>query len=77
MPFTWTAERERQMLLLAISEADLKPTTQTWVIVAGILGEGLTPSAVRFDHTLWTISQNLSSTFNPKLTRQIAKMSHY
>lgn len=49
MPFNWTVERERQMLLLAICEANLKPTMETWSIVAKILGEGITPSAVRWD----------------------------
>jgi hypothetical protein len=47
MPFSWTVERERQMLLLAICEANLKPTMETWAIVAKILGGGITPSAVR------------------------------
>src|ERR1700734_1496828 len=49
MPFNWTVERERQMLLLAICEANLKPTMETWSIVAKILGENITPSAVRWD----------------------------
>jgi len=49
MPFNWTVERERQMLLLAICEANLKPTMETWSIVAKILGEDITPSAVRWD----------------------------
>jgi hypothetical protein len=35
------------MLLLAICEANLKPTMETWAIVAKILGGGITPSAVR------------------------------
>ena len=47
MPFNWTVERERQMLLLAIGEANLRPTQETWAIVAKHLGEGITPSAVR------------------------------
>ncbi|KAL2393952.1 hypothetical protein ABEF93_001026 [Exophiala dermatitidis] len=46
MRYTWTAERERRMLLLAISSADLKPSADTWATVAALLGEGLTPSAV-------------------------------
>ena len=50
MKFNWTAERERQMLLLAIAEANLRPTIETWSIVAKILGEGITPSAVRCDN---------------------------
>jgi len=37
------------MLLLAICEANLKPTMETWSIVAKILGEDITPSAVRWD----------------------------
>lgn len=40
---------ERQMLLLAITKANLKPTSETWVAVASLLGNGLTPSAVRYD----------------------------
>ena len=47
MPFNWTVERERQMLLLAICEANLKPTMETWSIVARILGGDISPSAVR------------------------------
>lgn len=47
MPFNWTVERERQMLLLAIGEANLRPTQETWAIVAKHLGPGITPSAVR------------------------------
>ena len=36
------------MLLLAVAAADLKPSTSTWSAVAEMLGDGLTPSAVRF-----------------------------
>ncbi|KIX08927.1 uncharacterized protein Z518_00005 [Rhinocladiella mackenziei CBS 650.93] len=46
MPYQWTAERERRMLLLAISSANLRPSTDTWTTVAALLGEGLTASAV-------------------------------
>jgi hypothetical protein len=49
MPFDWTAERERSMLLMAIQEANVKPTKQLWSTVAANLGGGLTPSAVRYD----------------------------
>jgi hypothetical protein len=49
MPFDWTAERERLMLLMAIQEANVKPTKQLWSTVAANLGGGLTPSAVRCD----------------------------
>ena len=45
--FSWTVENERNMLLLAISKADLKPSVATWTIVAEILGGEITPSAVR------------------------------
>ncbi|KAL2423899.1 hypothetical protein ABEF95_009560 [Exophiala dermatitidis] len=45
MPYQWTAERERRMLLLAISSANLRPSADTWATVAALLGEGLTPSA--------------------------------
>lgn len=47
MPYQWNAERERQMLLLAISRANLRPSADTWSAVAALLGGGLTPSAVR------------------------------
>ena len=47
MPYQWNAERERTMLLLAVSAAKLKPSAPTWTAVAELLGEGLTPSAVR------------------------------
>lgn len=47
MPYTWTAERERRMLLLAISSANLRPSAETWAHVANLLGEGLSASAVR------------------------------
>ena len=47
MPFDWTAESERLMLLMAIQEANIKPTKQLWSTVAANLGGGLTPSAVR------------------------------
>ena len=47
MPYQWTAERERRMLLLAISSANLRPSSDTWTTVAALLGDGLTPSAVR------------------------------
>jgi hypothetical protein len=50
MPFDWTAERERLMLLMAIQEANLKPNMQLWSSVATNLGGGLTPSAVRCDY---------------------------
>ncbi|OAP57774.1 hypothetical protein AYL99_08512 [Fonsecaea erecta] len=46
MPYQWTAERERRMLLCAISSANLRPSADTWQQVATLLGEGLTPSAV-------------------------------
>ncbi|KIV86596.1 hypothetical protein PV11_02196 [Exophiala sideris] len=46
MPYQWNAERERRMLLLAISSANLRPSADTWTKVAALLGEGLTPSAV-------------------------------
>ncbi|KAI1615340.1 hypothetical protein EDD37DRAFT_507120 [Exophiala viscosa] len=46
MPYQWNAERERRMLLLAISSANLRPSADTWTKVAVLLGEGLTPSAV-------------------------------
>jgi hypothetical protein len=49
MPFVWTAETERLMLLMAIQEANVKPTKQLWSTVAANLGGGLTPSAVRCD----------------------------
>lgn len=48
MPYNWTPERERQMLLLAISSANLRPSGDTWSAVAGLMGGGLTPSAIRF-----------------------------
>ena len=47
MPYQWSAEKERRMLLLAISSANLRPSADTWQRVAGLLGEGLTASAVR------------------------------
>lgn len=47
MPYQWNAERERQMLLLAISRANLRPSADTWTAVAALLGGGLSPSAVR------------------------------
>jgi hypothetical protein len=37
------------MLLMAIQEANVKPTKQLWSTVAANLGGGLTPSAVRYD----------------------------
>ncbi|KAK5270360.1 hypothetical protein LTR99_005744 [Exophiala xenobiotica] len=46
MPYQWNAARERQMLLLAISSANLRPSADTWTKVASLLGEGLTASAV-------------------------------
>ncbi|EXJ93697.1 hypothetical protein A1O1_02089 [Capronia coronata CBS 617.96] len=46
MPYQWTAERERRMLLFAISSANLRPSADTWAAVAALLGEGLTASAV-------------------------------
>ena len=49
MPFVWTAETERLMLLMAIQEANVKPTKQLWSTVAANLGGGLSPSAVRCD----------------------------
>jgi hypothetical protein len=47
MPYQWNAERERQMLLLAISRANLRPSADTWTAVSALLGGGLTASAVR------------------------------
>ena len=55
--FNWTVERERHMLLLAICEANLKPTMETWAIVAKILGGGISPSAVRCGRILSIISE--------------------
>ncbi|KAJ9604621.1 hypothetical protein H2200_010735 [Cladophialophora chaetospira] len=46
MPYQWNAERERKMLLLAISSANLRPSADTWQRVAALLGDGLTASAV-------------------------------
>ncbi|EXJ91517.1 hypothetical protein A1O3_00065 [Capronia epimyces CBS 606.96] len=46
MPYQWTAERERRMLLLAISRTNLRPSADTWEAVAALLGEGLSASAV-------------------------------
>ncbi|KIV93541.1 hypothetical protein PV10_04751 [Exophiala mesophila] len=46
MPYQWNAERERQMLLLAISRANLRPSADTWTVVAALLGGGLSASAV-------------------------------
>jgi hypothetical protein len=38
------------MLLMAIQQANLKPTMQLWSSVAASLGGGLSPSAVRCGH---------------------------
>ncbi|KIW13747.1 hypothetical protein PV08_08938 [Exophiala spinifera] len=46
MPYQWTPERERRMLLVAIASANLKPSADTWTKVSQLLGGGLTPSAV-------------------------------
>ncbi|KIW68082.1 hypothetical protein PV04_04050 [Phialophora macrospora] len=46
MPYQWTAEKERKMLLLAISAANLRPSTVIWQRVADRLGGGLTASAI-------------------------------
>jgi hypothetical protein len=48
MPYQWSAEKERKMLLLAICSANLRPSADTWQRVAALLGEGLTASAVRY-----------------------------
>ena len=40
------------MLLMAIQEANVKPTKQLWSSVAVSLGGGLTPSAVRCGHVI-------------------------
>ena len=45
---TWTPELERHMLILAITAADLKPSTATWNLVAQAMGNGITASAVRY-----------------------------
>lgn len=48
MPFNWSEQAERNMLLLAICAADLKPTSSTWAMVAERMGGGLNASAVRY-----------------------------
>ncbi|KEF53550.1 uncharacterized protein A1O9_10525 [Exophiala aquamarina CBS 119918] len=74
MPYQWTAERERQMLLLAISRANLRPSADTWTAVAALLGGGLSASAVsqkyyklrnESDKKLQGAGQNLSAPSTP------------
>ena len=45
MPFSWNAETERAMLLVACVE--LRPDPATWQVVADRLGGGLNANAVR------------------------------
>src|SRR5258708_3855248 len=47
MKSVWTVERERLMLLLTISRANLKPSADVWHFVAASLGGGVSASAVR------------------------------
>jgi hypothetical protein len=47
MPFQWNDQNIRLMLLYAITEADLQPSTTTWATVANKLN-GPTASAVRY-----------------------------
>ena len=48
MPYIWSPEAERALLLAAIQEADLKPSKTVWANVATALGGGLTAGAVRY-----------------------------
>jgi hypothetical protein len=68
MPFDWTAERERLMLLMAIQQANLKPTKQLWSSVATSLGGGLTPSAVRCDYPDSTAATRSFPAMSPPLS---------
>ena len=47
MPYTWTPDAERALLLAAIQEADVKPSKGVRANVATALGGGLTAGAVR------------------------------
>jgi len=47
MPFNWESESERALLIFAITIVDVKPTTETWKVVAEKLGGGLNGNACR------------------------------
>lgn len=48
MPFRWTPDSERAMLVHVIATADIKPTTEVWNDVAQRIGGGLNGNAVRY-----------------------------
>ncbi|ETN43866.1 uncharacterized protein HMPREF1541_10997 [Cyphellophora europaea CBS 101466] len=46
MPKTWDAAQERLLLMTVISTVDTKPSSEHWAQIAGVIGDGLTASAV-------------------------------
>jgi hypothetical protein len=52
MGFTWTPQRERLLLLLTITRANLKPSTEIWPIVAALLDSNVSASAVRYGSSI-------------------------
>ena len=49
MPKTWDAAQERLLLMTVISTVDTKPSSEHWAQIAGVIGDGLTASAVSYD----------------------------
>ena len=60
MPFTWTPESERNLLLVAISQGNVQPGQALWNAMIQALGNGVTDRAVRYLGSLLLI-QNTSA----------------
>ena len=48
MPFSWTPENERTLLLVAISQGNVQPGAPLWNAMIQALGNGVTDRAVRY-----------------------------
>ncbi len=48
MPFTWSLETERTLLLVAVSQGNVQPGSALWNAMIQALGDGVTDRAVRY-----------------------------
>ena len=62
MPFAWTPEDERVLLLVAISQGNVQPGATLWNAMIQALGDGVTDRAVRY--YINTCSEFVASLFH-------------
>jgi hypothetical protein len=48
MPFAWTPESERTLLLVAMSQGSIQPGATLWNAMIQTLGDGVTDRSVRY-----------------------------